>query len=522
MSFLPIVERELRVASRRWSTFLIRPGVGLLAIAIGLPALFLGWMTGGSTGSGQGAFTALSHYTFALAVLGGLALTADSLSAEKRQGTIGFLFLTDLRGYDVVLGKFAALGLHSMYGMLALFPVLALPLLSGGVTGREFWCVCLALFNLLFVSLSAGMVVSAGCRDAGRAFVITFILLLCLLGGLPLAAMLAQKLFGAGWMSRLTWINPGRAFAVAKSGSLAGSFQDYWASLGLSHLMGWIFLVVAGLLLPRSWQDSDQPLARSSWPGRLAGDRLSRLFRTSRSPVWLERNPMLWLMGERPVLKILLWSIAGAWCVCAVVALVMLEVEGAAAVMFGSGFLVLFIFALALVEHACRFWVESRQNGNLETLLAVPLDSREMLSSHWASIRRHFLWPLVMVLGAATLPACLAVARGIMKQGGGESHLFESLFLFVYLGGILLWFLATFIAIGYTGPWLALKLRRPQFASGLTLLCVVVLPTLFCWLGFGVTLVFIFLPMSLLQSNLRGMILQRYLPADGMAAGGRR
>ena len=29
--------------------------------------------------------------------------TADSLSAEKREGTLGLLFLTDLRGYDVVL-----------------------------------------------------------------------------------------------------------------------------------------------------------------------------------------------------------------------------------------------------------------------------------------------------------------------------------------------------------------------------------------------------------------------------------
>ena len=79
-------------------------------------------------------------------------------------------------------------------------------------------------------------------------------------------------------------------------------------------------------------------------------------------------------------------------------------------------------------------------------------------------------------------------------------------------GGMLLWFLATFVAIGYTGMWLSLKLRRPHFASGLTLLCVVLLPIMFCYLGFGLTLLFIFLPMSLLHSNLRGLILQRYIP----------
>jgi len=33
------------------------------------------------------------------------ALTADTLSGESREGTIGLLFLTDLRSWDVTLGK---------------------------------------------------------------------------------------------------------------------------------------------------------------------------------------------------------------------------------------------------------------------------------------------------------------------------------------------------------------------------------------------------------------------------------
>jgi len=170
------------------------------------------------------------------------------------------------------------------------------------------------------------------------------------------------------------------------------------------------------------------------------------------------------------------------------------------------------IFTLALVEHACRFWVESRQSGNLEAFLAVPLESKQIVASHWASIRRHFLWPLVLVICLSTLPTWLAVIQEILGGNADGSRVFESLFMYAYLGGFLLWFLATFMAIGYTGMWFALKLRRPQFAAGLTLLCVVLLPLMLCWLGFGLTLIFIFLPMSLLQSNLRGMILQRYMP----------
>ena len=44
---------------------------------------------------------------------------------------MGLIFLTDLKGYDVVLGKLAATSLNGFYGLLAVFPLLAFPLLTG-------------------------------------------------------------------------------------------------------------------------------------------------------------------------------------------------------------------------------------------------------------------------------------------------------------------------------------------------------------------------------------------------------
>jgi hypothetical protein len=174
-------------------------------------------------------------------------------------------------------------------------------------------------------------------------------------------------------------------------------------------------------------------------------------------------------------------------------------------------------FGLALIEHTCRFWVESRQNGNLEVLLSIPAGSKEILAAHWVSIRKHFLWPLVTVLVAGTIPIWSLVWNRARRGESGPELWGESLFMHIYLGIMVVWFLATFIAIGYTGVWFALKLKRPQFAVGLTFLCVCVLPMVLCWLGLGVTLVFIVLPMSLLQTNLRGMILQQYSPASAGA-----
>jgi len=77
--------------------------------------------------------------TLAATIVSGLFLTADCLSEEKREGTLGFLFLTDLRGYDVVFGKLVATSLRGFYAMLAALPVMGVTLVLGGITGEQFW-----------------------------------------------------------------------------------------------------------------------------------------------------------------------------------------------------------------------------------------------------------------------------------------------------------------------------------------------------------------------------------------------
>jgi ABC-type transport system involved in multi-copper enzyme maturation permease subunit len=159
MTFLPIVERELRVASRRRMTYRIR---FFLALAGSL--VWFGLLMSSSRGSserGKILFIFVGALSLGFCLLAGMFLTADCLSEEKREGTLGLLFLTPLKGYDVVLGKLLATSLHAFYGLLAILPLLALPLLMGGVTGGEFWRVTLALFTAILFSLALGMLVSA-------------------------------------------------------------------------------------------------------------------------------------------------------------------------------------------------------------------------------------------------------------------------------------------------------------------------------------------------------------------------
>ena len=118
-------------------------------------------------------------------LLSGVWFTADCLSEEKREGTLGLLFLTDLKGYDVVFGKLVATSLNGFYAVLAVVPILALPLLLGGVTGGEFGRMALVVVNTLFFSLALGMCVSALSRSPRKAMAMTFLLILLFTAVLP-------------------------------------------------------------------------------------------------------------------------------------------------------------------------------------------------------------------------------------------------------------------------------------------------------------------------------------------------
>src|SRR5690349_16142973 len=125
MMLLPIVARELRVASTRPATYRLRFFLVLMASFFWF--LLLSMLPSAMPlQRGPTVFAAVAGLAFCFCLLSGVFLTADCLSQEKRDGTLGLLFLTELQGYDVVLGKLLATSLHAVYGLLAVFPVFAL------------------------------------------------------------------------------------------------------------------------------------------------------------------------------------------------------------------------------------------------------------------------------------------------------------------------------------------------------------------------------------------------------------
>src|SRR5690349_9761872 len=98
--WLPIVQRELRVASRRSGTFWFRLVSPICALLFIFSALVSNQEASPAT-RGHGIFRILGIVLFVLALLGGLRYTADCIQEERRGGTLDLLRLTGLRGFDI-------------------------------------------------------------------------------------------------------------------------------------------------------------------------------------------------------------------------------------------------------------------------------------------------------------------------------------------------------------------------------------------------------------------------------------
>src|SRR5262249_16599500 len=142
---------------------------------------------------GTNLFRALGVFAFVYCLLAGTRVTADCLSEEKREGTLGLLFLTDLKGYDVVLGKLAATSLRALYGLVAIVAVFAIPILLGGVTLADLGRVAFMLLNTLFFSLAAGILVSTVSRVERKATGGTLLLILIIVFGPWLVALIVEN-----------------------------------------------------------------------------------------------------------------------------------------------------------------------------------------------------------------------------------------------------------------------------------------------------------------------------------------
>ncbi len=497
MTFLPIVARELRVTARKRSTYWIRFSAAAVAMAVcGWSFIFFTQM-GAASMAGKMLFGGAVGLAWFYAVIGGVFKTADTLSEEKRDGTLGLLFLTDLRGYDIVLGKMVAASVNWFFGLIALFPVMALSLLMGGVAPGEFWRSIVGLTNLLFYSLALGMFVSSFSRNERRAAGLTIGLLVLLLW-LPSSLAEWQQHRTGATVPPLGLVLPDvlSPMRFASDYEYGRQPQLFWQSLAASHGVGWLFIALASLIVPRTWQQPSGRVARwEEQAGQFSYGRNATRRRRFRQRA-LELNPFYWVAARArgqsvSILAVLLLACAGFlfWFVQDPQ-----DWTNEDSYLFAT-FCLHSIIKVWLALAACRRFVDDRRSGALELILCTPLTTGEVVRGQWLALGRQFLGPILLVLVADTLLLCFG-SYAVNYRLPRDQALFALMF-----GANVIVFLADIVALGLLSMWRGLKSRHSYTAWLWCVVQVLALPWVIFYVGLTVFFMLAFLPRVMTQAN---------------------
>ncbi len=430
MQFLPIVERELRVAAHHPRTWWRRAVTLLLALAI----LSLTWLVVGRWANlsqvGRSVFGTLSSFAFVYAFFAGPLATADCLSRERREGTLGLLFLTDLKGYDVVLGKMAASSLDVMLGLMAALPVLTMPLLVGGVTLGRIALVVVALADVMLLSLAVGVFCSSVLESGRASMALTIGILALLTLGLPFIAEEAlhvdvsrRQILAAAFTLTCPMVAIMLAFNPTGGTGLVGPF---WLAILGNQLLALIFIAASAVRTGRHWREVGSSKLTRRWQEFLEARRKrkrQKVIRKTHSE--LERNPIAWLEGRHrlqdKVLAVLVCSCGLLWAFKHLRSPLNWPQPGW---FIFWPILIHYVLCLWIAIQAPRRFADDKQSGALELLLCTPLRTDEIVHGTMSILWRRFGRALI---GFVLLDFFLvhAYASG---QGGWSGNPGNSLF----------------------------------------------------------------------------------------------
>jgi ABC-type transport system involved in multi-copper enzyme maturation permease subunit len=173
MTVLPAIERELRAQARLPFTYGLRVLGAAAVLAVGL--LFA--MRSGLVPNDGGRLFGWLNFTLFVSIWVLVPLVAaDCISRERREGTIGLLFLTPLRARDIVVAKGFVHGLRALSLWPAVIPMLSVPFLMGGLGRRELALSILCNFSSLCLALAAGLLASTLSKNWLRAQTLAWLL----------------------------------------------------------------------------------------------------------------------------------------------------------------------------------------------------------------------------------------------------------------------------------------------------------------------------------------------------------
>ena len=419
----------------------------------------------------------LSFLTLAFCLVAGGFLTADCVSCEKREGTLGLLFLTPLTGSDVVWGKMACHGLRLLFGVCAVFPVFFLPLLTGGVTWPEVSRILLALLLALLLAASVGVFVSVVGTESRRTMMAAFASIV-LVTAMPMAYLLARQIVlpvptrspGLPQLSPIYTI-----LSALESGyTRAGGPALFWGSAGALFALSMCLVAASGLLVGLMVQAASKGSGRRR--SRAAGFALSGL---------LERNPYEWTLlrgaGEAQSLGVLTHCFVGFFAAALIVSLTTPYWQAGFTAAFFTALAIHLITKLRFVVEVTRQISADRQSGAMELLLVTGLSEGSILEGHKRALRAVSRKPLMLLIGLnLVLELCVLLCPDQLHIDSGARVMFTSLF-----GGGMVLAAADFFALRQIGLLEGLR-AASHLKAALRSFCSTMLPP---WVAMGLLIV---------------------------------
>jgi ABC-type transport system involved in multi-copper enzyme maturation permease subunit len=488
---LPIVQRELRVTARSRKLYLWRLRFGIVQVLVAVVLLI---STGGSVRAPGGFFRLLSGVALLFCLLEGIRKTADAISEEKRDGTLGLLFLTDLRGADIVLGKLAAAAIRSLNGLLAFLPVLAITLLLGGTTGGEFARMGLLLIAALLLSLCTCLFASSVSRKKSAGLSIGLLVLFCF------GPLVAGNIAGI-WKwginpSYFHSFSPIFLFQASDDSGFTLAPVEFWTGLAEMMLISILLIAAASFILPRTWRDN--PGRRSVRMKSRSAENLE-IARQKRQAL-LDRNPVLWLTYNQRQQRTFFWAfaiVAGCGLLATIFAFAA-DLAGTA-ILGVTGFILYLVVFVQLASQSSMCLAEARRNGTLDLLLTTPVTIEQIVHGHWLALRKTFA-PAALVLGGFSLCFFIGTVYFSSRSFGAALLVLKPLVeLFI-----------EYFVLGWVGMWMGLTSKTPNRAFFRTMVVGLFLPYFFCAFALIIQIVLLVIAPRRVRTHFRQFVAERY------------
>jgi ABC-type transport system involved in multi-copper enzyme maturation permease subunit len=344
-----IIKREMQVMARQWNLYFLRmfgAGIGIATLIL----LVVDMEVGPGRAFGVRIFSGLNLGMLLGILAVGPLLTADTIAEEKREGTLGLLFLTPLSSWEIVLSKFFAQALKGFSFVLAVFPLMALPIVFGGVTWQMVFFAIAGHISALFLALSAGMVASTLRRGWVEAAVTAE--LIC--GGMVLLVFVLR-------------LHPATLSVLA----VVGTF---------------LALRFCAMELKKRWETEASSYKAPVWVLIFSDSAFWREFFKWDKRKTLDRNPVAWLQEYSWSARLAKWGWLAFACWS-----VLFVMWRTGHLLFGS------IVVLGLCLSAVLSFREERETGALELLLVTPLRPGQIIFGRLWGVWVHFFPPLAIL-----------------------------------------------------------------------------------------------------------------------------